>query len=445
MVSDGSMPRSAVLLLLGALACSGTTLPNLDDAVRDSSSVLPVFPGAEGFGTDTSAGRKGAVLVVTTLADSGEGSLRWALSQPGPRTVVFEVGGVIETKTSLEVHEPFITVAGQTAPAPGITLFGAGLSIQTHDVLVQHLAFRPGDAPDGPDPNDRDALQIIGNARGLEVFNVVIDHVSLSWAIDEGFSTWYPGVHDVTVSNSLVAECVDASIHPKGKHSKGFLIGDHTRRFAMLRNLLAHNDDRNPFIKGDTSSLVVNNFVYDPGRWPVGLFDEEGAGPSLTTLQGNDFVLGPSSNRDDHTMLISPSMKTGTRVHLADNRGWDLQEGQQSLVDAKPGHRVQFVDAPTVSVKPLTVLPVAMVEARVVANAGSRPRARDAVDARIISTVTARSGRIIDRVSEVAFTPPSPTRMPLVLPAEPAGDADGDGYTNLEEWLHERSRAVSAE
>lgn len=441
------MPRLALLLLLtcGLLACRSSALPNLDDATRDWSSSLRVFPGAEGFGTDTIAGRRGAVLVVDTLAPSGQGSLRWALEQPGPRTIVFEVGGVIETKTALEVHEPFVTVAGQTAPAPGVTLFGAGLSIQTHDVLVQHLAFRPGDATDGPDPNDRDALQIIGNDRGVEVFNVVIDHVSLSWAIDEGFSTWYPGVHDVTVSNSLVAECVDDSLHPKGRHSKAFLIGDHTRRFAMLGNLLAHSHDRNPFIKGDTSSLVVNNFIYDPGRWPVGLFDDEGSGPSLTTMVGNDFVLGPASIRENHTMLISRSVKAGTKVHLADNRGWDLQGEQQSLVDAERGHGATFVDAPVVSVKPLTVLPVAMVEARVVANAGSRPRARDAVDARIIATVTARSGRIIDRVSEVGFTLPSPTRLPLALPAEPSGDADGDGYTNLEEWLHERSRALSAE
>lgn len=437
--------HALVLPLLGALACRSTTLPNLDDAVRDSSSSLPVFPGAQGFGTDTIAGRKGAVLVVDTLADSGKGSLRWALAQPGPRTIVFEVGGVIETKTSLELHEPFVTVAGQTAPAPGITLFGAGLSIQTHDVLVQHLAFRPGDAPDGPEPNDRDALQIIANERGLEVFNVVIDHVSLSWAIDEGLSTWYPGVHDVTVSNSLVAECANDSLHPEGKHSKALLVGDHTRRFAMFRNLLAHNHDRNPFIKGDTSSLVVNNFVYDPGRWPVGFFDNEGSGPSLSTLIGNDFVLGPSSIKEHHTVLISKSVKNGTRLHFTDNRGWDLQGTQQSLIDAEAGHGAQFVDTAPVSVTPMTVLRVTEVEARVVANAGARPRSRDAVDARIVSTVTSRTGRIIDRVSEVGFTQPTPTRAPLMLPAEPAGDVDGDGYTNLEAWLHQLSRAVSAE
>lgn len=439
------MPRSSPLLLLCVLGCGARPLPGLDDATRDSSASLAVFPGAEGFGTDTIAGRKGAVLVVTTLADSGEGSLRWALEHAGPRTIVFEVGGVIETKKALEVHEPFVTVAGQTAPAPGVTLFGAGLSIQTHDVLVQHLSFRPGDARDGPDPNDRDALQVIGNDRGLEVFNVVIDHVSLSWALDEGFSTWYAGVHDVTVSNSLVAECLDDSLHPKGKHSKAFLIGDHTRRFAMLRNVLAHSHDRNPFIKGDTSSLVVNNLVYDPGRWPVGLFDDEGAGPSLTTLVGNDFVQGPSSIRDHHTILLSSSVKRGTRVQLADNRGWDLKEDQQSLVEAEAGHGAQFVETAPVSVKPLTVLPVGAVEALVLANAGSRPRARDAVDARIISTITARGGRIIDRVSDVAFMLPAPTRAALTLPADPAADADGDGYTNLEEWLHQLGRAVSAE
>jgi len=433
----------ACALVLACAACGKGKgpLPELSDSFRDNSAALPVFPGAEGFGTATPAGRGGAVLVVNTLADDGEGSLRWALAQEGARTIVFAVGGAIQTKRTLEIHAPFVTLAGQTAPDPGVTVFGAGLSIQTHDVLVQHLTFRPGDAEDGPDFNDRDALQIIGREDGsLAVFNVVIDHVSLSWSTDEVFSTWYPGVRDVTVSNSLIAEALDNSGNAKGLHSKAFLIGDHTRRLAMLRNVLAHNDDRNPIFKGDTTSVVVNNFIYNPGRWPVTFFDVENAGPMLVSLQGNDFVYGPSSQDDHQTVLMSASVKTGTQFHLQDNRGWDLGSSQRSLVNFEKGNNAQLVDAAPVGFTPLTVLPVMGLEAILLRTAGSRPWMRNAEDERVVRTIVARAGRIPDNVSQVQQPWPASTSATLSLPAKPNADDDGDGYTNLEEWLAELTR-----
>ena len=424
----------AGLLVTGG--CGIDPLPRLADAHRDYSGVLPVFPGAEGFGTDTRAGRGGTVLVVDTLHPDGPGSLRWPLEQDEPRTIVFEVGGVIEVDSWLEVRSPFVTLAGQTAPDPGITLYGAGLRIQTHDVLVQHIAVRAGDRRDGPDPDDRDSLQIIGDPRGeTRVCNVVIDHVSLSWGIDETFSTYYPGVCDVTVSHSLISESLDDSL--KGEpHSKAFLVGDHTRRLAMLRNVLAHSDDRHPVLKGDTTALVVNNFVYDPGRWPVTFFDQEDAGPMLTSLLGNDFVYGASSPKDHHTILVSRSVKDGSKLFLEDNRGWDLRGDQSSLVDAENGAGMALVAAAPVSVTPLTVAPVEGLEPSLLETAGSRPAARDAVDQRVIASIRERAGRIIDAVREVGFPKPEPTRVALDLPEDPSGDLDGDGYTNLENWLH---------
>ena len=440
--SSGVMTRfKACALVFAFVACGKPPLPQLEDAFRDYSAALPVFPGAEGFGTTTPAGRGGAVLVVDTLADDGEGSLRWALAQEGARTIVFSVGGVIHTRRNLELHAPFVTLAGQTAPDPGITVFGAGLSIQTHDVLVQHLTFRPGDAEGGPEFDDRDALQIVGRPDGnLEVYNVVIDHVSLSWSTDETFSTWYPGVRDVTVSNSLIAEALDNSGNSKGLHSKAFLIGDHTRRLAMLRNVLAHSDDRNPIFKGDTSSLVVNNFIYNPGRWPVSFFDAENAGPMLVSLMGNDFVYGPSSQEDHHTVLVSRTVKKGTRFHLHDNRAWDLGSSQRSLVDFEDSHAAQLEGDAPVGVVPLTVLPVQGLEAALLKTAGARPWLRNAEDERVLRTIVARTGRIIDRVSQVHETWPASTSATLALPAQPSGDDDGDGYTNLEEWLTELTR-----
>lgn len=437
---NGTTRRLLIMMVAPMMACGAPTpLPGLDDASRDYTRAQAVFPGAEGFGTDTAAGRGGAVIVVDTLADDGAGSLRSALSESGPRTIVFAVGGTIEARRTLEVHQPFVTIAGQTAPDPGITVSGAGLSVRTHDVLVQHLAFRPGDAAEGPAMGDRDALQIIANEDGrLEVYNVVIDHVSLSWSTDEAFSTWYPGVRDVTVSQCLIAEALDL-----GDHSKGFLIGDHTRRLAMLRNVLAHNDDRNPIFKGDTTALVVNNFIYDPGRWPVSFFDEEDSGPMLGSLIANDFVYGPSSQADHATILVSRSVNEGTRIHLLGNRGWDLMEGQRSLVTAESGHGSEFVDAPPVSVLPLTVMAVEELEPILLSTAGSRPAARNPEDARIIESIRARGGRIIDRVDEVRVAWPASSSRALMLPDDPQSDSDGNGYTRLEEWLHEQSLAVT--
>jgi len=379
--------------------------------------------------------------MVDTLANQGPGSLRWALEQSGPRTIVFAVGGVNDSTAWLEVREPFVTVAGQTAPDPGITIFGAGLRIQTHDVLVQHVSIRAGDREDGPDPDDRDALQIVAQEDGSKsVTNIVVDHVSLSWGIDESFSTWYPGVRDVTVSNCLIAESLDESLKGPG-HSKAFLIGDHTRRLAMLRNVLAHSDDRNPIMKGDTTALVVNNFIYNPGRWPVSFIDVENSGPMLTSLLGNDFVYGPSSQPDHHTVLIHASVKAGTKIQLDGNRGWDLNSDQASLVDSEQGARAELVVQAPVSVVPLSRLPVEELEAVLLKTAGSRPAVRNAVDQRIIDTITSRTGQIIDRVEQVGFSRPEPTLRPVTLPEDPAGDADGDGYTNLEGWLHAQSAA----
>ncbi len=233
--------------------------PRPHDAHRDLTHSLAVFPGAEGFGTETPAGRGGRILRVTSLADDGPGTLRAAIETPGSRVIVFETSGVISLSRDLKLTEPFVTVAGQTAPAPGITLVGAGIEITTHDVLIQHLRIRPGDKKDGSKPGNRDAISIVGDdRRGREVFGVVIDHCSLSWSIDETLSALSAGVRDVTISNNLFSEALDDSIHPEGPHSKALLVGNDARRVSIIRNVFAHNEDRNPFMKGNTSTLIAN-------------------------------------------------------------------------------------------------------------------------------------------------------------------------------------------
>ena len=177
---------------------------------------IPAFPGAAGFGSTTPGGSgrhlkpaKTSLIRVTTLKNAGPGSLRACIEYPAPRVCVFEIAGEIMLAAPLQIRRPYITVSGQTAPEPGITVSGAGIEIHTHDVVVQHLAVRPGDRIPGPAPENRDGVSVRGKS-----FNVLLDHLSVSWALDENISTSQEGVYDDTFSHSIIAEGLDRSIHP---------------------------------------------------------------------------------------------------------------------------------------------------------------------------------------------------------------------------------------
>ncbi|MBX7256022.1 MAG: right-handed parallel beta-helix repeat-containing protein [Candidatus Hydrogenedentes bacterium] len=401
------------------------------DDVRDYSKDLPVFPGAEGFGATTPAGRGGLLIRVTTLAPDGPGSLREALDYAGPRAVIFEVSGIIELDSPLVIREPFATISGQTAPSPGITLSGAGLIVQTHDVLMQHLRIRVGDNPDSQAGDQRDALGLIGAPEGTpEVFNVVVDHCSLSWATDENVSTWYHGVHDVTFRHCIISEGLSHSLHPEGEHSKGMLIGDHSRRIAAIGNLFAHNTERNPLIKGDVSALIANNLIFNPKRFAIHLSDPENSGVSMATIIGNVLVRGKDSNPGMGIINLLLSAKPGTVVYARDNAV--RKSGPLSPV-APLGND----DAIPVLLSPLTLQPTNAVTSWVLEHAGARPTDRDSVDARVVKDVSDGMGRIIDSPTDVGGLPPTtPASRTLSPPANPNADDDSDGYTNLEEWLH---------
>lgn len=214
--------RSYGLILLlvfsAVFSCAGE---NVLSVFPLRSGRLAVYPGSEGFGTDTRAGRGGIILHVTNLNDSGAGSLRAALEHSSPRIVVFDVGGVIRLQRDIKITSPYITLAGQTAPGDGIMIRDFGLRIRTHDVLIQHVAIRVGDDGRSRDRSwdNLDCLQILGG------YNIVIDHVSASWGIDENMSVWGSNIHDLTVSHCLIAEGLRDSVHPEGPHSKGLLVG----------------------------------------------------------------------------------------------------------------------------------------------------------------------------------------------------------------------------
>jgi hypothetical protein len=360
--------------------------------------------------------------------------------------VVFEVGGVIDLKREITIRDRFVTVAGQTAPDPGITLTGAGIVVNTHDVLIRHLRFRPGDRPEGPDPESRDGLAVVGDRRGqTEVYNVVVDHCSVSWAIDEGVSTWYANVGDITFSNCIVAETLSESLHPENEHSKGLLIGDHARRVTVIGNLFAHNMRRNPMLKGDTSTMVAGNLIYNPGTAAIDFSDREFSGPARSTITGNVLIRGDDTAEWMPMISIAGRVYDTMQIYHADNlelvpdagAGGGADPPTSAVAFSAPDELAEVaVATPPVDLTPLELPPAEEVYETVLTGAGARPDSRDAIDARIVQSVRERSGRIIDSQDDVGgFPNPDPTVRALTIPNRPSEDDDGDGYTNLEEWL----------
>lgn len=221
---------------------------------------LPAFPGAQGYGRFSIGGRGGMVIEVTNLNDSGPGSLRQAIATPGPRTVVIRTGGVIELTEEIQITQPHLTIAAQTAPGDGVVLKNFGISIFTHDVIVRGLRIRPAEGLHTQSPDNRDGVAIQEGSN-----NVIFDHCSFSWATDENFSLWGPDVQNITVQWCHISEALYRGIHPKGPHSMGLLCGNGASKFSAHHNLLAHNYGRNPlFIEGFDLEFVANT-VFDWG------------------------------------------------------------------------------------------------------------------------------------------------------------------------------------
>lgn len=376
------------------------------------------------FGVNTPAGYGGRVIKVTNLEASGEGSLAWALAQPGPRIVVFEVGGVIDLGGgTIAIDHPFVTLAGQTAPSPGITLIRGGLVIRTHDVRIEHLRVRPGTDDRAPRSDwDTDGIGITrGQAR-----NIHINHCSVSWAVDENMSasgerTRGPAFTSgrITFSNSIIAEALDYASHKKGKHSKGLLVHDYVQEVAVVGNLFAHNDRRNPYFKAHASGVVVNNLMYNLGNAAVQLGyiadewqggDRSPANPQVAVV-GNHLIYG----RDSYSDL--PLVAYQGDAFLADNRVDNLDGGPMPQVQGD----IRLLEVPPLWSETLDPWPVAEVKERVLARAGARPWDRDAIDRRIVDSVRRGSGRIIDSQDEVGGYPNYPSaHRPLQVPGNTA-------------------------
>ncbi len=431
--SQGIRLGFAKSCLLAAIiaAGSGAACASLGAATRASSqpatqSVAPAqtwfFPEID-WSQITDGGRGGAIVRVTTLASDGPGSLRQAVRTKGARIIVFEVGGVIDLeKETLVVSEPDVTIAGQTAPSPGITLIRGGMDIKARDVIVQHLRIRPGD--NGEARGSGFAEDSISTA---SAHNVIVDHCSLTWGVDENLSAsgprftgktpedWREGTsRNLLYSHNLIAEGLADSTHPKFEHSKGSLIHDNISDIIIYANAYAHNYERSPLFKGGVHGAIVNNLIYDPGQRAVHYnlqAQEWGAVPFETgqmDLIGNVLRGGPSTRQDLPLVMLGGDgdLSLYARDNLAMDR-WGDELPLQGRYTSGPA-RILKASEPHTALKGLPVLASINVERYVLTNAGARPWDRDGHDVRVFANIAEGRGEIIDSQAQVGGYPKMP-------------------------------------
>lgn len=383
----------------------------------------------EGWAQGTRGGQGGHLLKVSNLQPDGPGSLRAALEAEGPRTVVFEVGGVIDMGgRNVVIRQPFLTVAGQTAPSPGITVIKGATEIATHDVIVQHMMFRPGEfGRPKKKGGDQDGISTIAGA-----YNVIVDHCSFSWATDENLSVSGPRFqgadvdawrnstsHNVTYSHNLIYEGLSNSVHEKGEHSKGSLIHDNTTGVLLLANVYASNRQRSALFKGGSWGAMVNNLIFNPGNRAVhyNLLANEWQGHPFVngrlTLIGNAYRQGPDTPRD--TALFMLGGQGDIELYLQDNLAFDAGGAPVAQLGgyiASGAAKVLPVTRPYLPASPLRIQPASLVEQDLPRAAGARPWDRDAIDARLLAEMARGRGRIIDSELE------TPAGYPAYAPTQ---------------------------
>ena len=365
---------------------------------------VSTVPAPEGFGAATPGGRGGREIAVTTLADGGPGSFRAAVTAAGPRIVVFRVEGLVSLASPVTIAEPFVTIDGAGAPGGGVTIRGSEVVIRAHDVVIRHVRFRPGDISG----KEVDALNVAGDSH-----DVLIDHVSASWAVDENLSA-SGAIRDVTIQWSIIAEGLNRSVHSKGAHGYGSLVRA-VGGVTLHHNLWAHNDSRNPRLGDNYGAApwptfdVRNNVIYDYGSVASGM-----TGDRLSAnYVGNYIRPGPST-----TLGTSPSTGRATREPIVLTATADVRyfvEG--NVVDGRDdltADNTKLFTPPAANGRPLVTIErrpfdapavrttsAAQALEDVLAGAGATLPRRDDVDARIVREVRTRGGRIIDSQKDV--------------------------------------------
>lgn len=358
------------------------------------------------------------IIRVTTLADDGPGSLRAALTATGPRVVVFEVSGYLDLQKRIDILHPNLSVEGQTAPDPGIVIRGAGLVLRTHDVRMDHIAIYPGGGPPGIDPSSVDALALVSRAdRHHEVRRVVLRNLTLAHATDENLSFAGDAVGQVRVESSLLAKGLRAAGHPRVIHSMGLLIYPDVRDAAVVGNIFANNDRRNPLINPGVEVLVANNLIFGYGRNSIHIQRGRSRLDLRSSIVGNVIMPNPDSTCGITSVQVPPRIfeeAPEATLYMADNL-FDPRFATDPVCRTDPGlHRLTIsglaLNSP-ISDPDWKVLPANEARSFVLKHAGMRPGRRHPADAAIVRGVENGSGRMIDRAEDDGGFPDAPGAM----------------------------------
>jgi len=462
------MPLTLIIFLLLPLWLQAMSLPVdtsatvLPAAATPQPAPLPAFPTAEGFGAQAVGGRGGRIIYVSKLTDTGEpGTLRSALEAFGPRVVLFKVAGTIRLKKDIAIKNPFVTIAGQTAPGEGVQIRGGTIKIKTHDVIIRYLKMRPGDETAGTEskPVNRDAITLEA-VEGVEVYNIVIDHCSMVWGPDAGIDI-FNNSHHVTIQYSIIGEGLYFSTHPEGSrpggHSKGLLItqldpqryGPGWPRYLTIHyNLITTSEDRNPRVIGGEFVDVVNNVVYNWG-WHTA-----GGNPRSLNLIKNVFIRGPQTKKlkaweaDTSDVLPTLFLKSVYEEGNA-TEGFNTVRCGPSSVYATTRFAPYSMGTEHTPRQAYDLI---------VRDVGANRPARDATDQRILNNLLHRTGEFVSGV-KFGLTWPELASGPVAAdldqdgmpeqweqlhfgttkrgsPTDSSGDLDADGYTDVEEYLN---------
>lgn len=454
-------------LMMGGLLC-GSWLGYPAQALAQAASMEPLspklpdgrqraFPTAEGFGAGSLGGRGGKVLYVVNTNEAGPGSLRACVEASGPRVCIFRTGGTIVLRErSLEVQNPFLTIAGETAPGGGIAIRNGetqtrpSIAIRTNDVIIRHIRLRPG--PHAVEACCSGGLGMYSEAAK----DIMLDHISASWGSDETIDsedasnfTWQWGI----ASEPLLRG------GPGKKNRARNMLFTKGGNVSVHHSLFAFGQFRNPLIKMKIPGAVadvVNNVFFSP-KWQYVLsFGDEWARIQANVV-GNYKIAGEKL-RNDHMVHLFEESGRGHAIYLKDNydEPYRTDPGQdESLVLAE--EQRGFVSATAFDAPAVRAFAPEIAYNDVLTNAGATKPQRDAVDSRIIDAVKNRRGQLLQsHPQDVGGWPELDAGVPYqdsdmdgisddwevengTDPKDASDgqqDTDGDGWTNLEAFLH---------
>lgn len=385
-----------------AISCKIKVASDFD--INDVYKGSPTFK----YSVNENIAQDGKIIKVTNLKNYGFGSLRWAIEQEGSRRIEFAVGGVIDLEMeNLKVRNPYLSIKGETAPSPGITIIKGGLRIETHDVKVTHLKIRPGDAfqqrRSGWKP---DAITISGQ----NTKNIIIDNCSLTWAVDEiiGINTKQKShtkkdyIANIIIRNSIISEALNDSSHPEGEHSKGILVYENIQGVTIENNLMSHNMYRNPYIKENTKTIVRGNIIYNPGKKAIHFSDEY---YNSSHWEGKFYPFAHVTAVDN---ILIPGFDSNNNLDLISGKGIVYEENNRNLLKSQKKEKKEYFSLKEINVSANQKEYRYHQEldfCKKIREIGARPWDTDSIDLRILQDVLKRTGKIIDSQEQVGGYP----------------------------------------